>query len=94
MLQQLRVQTLFGLCSFLCKLGAGVQVDRSQWTTGKQQGMFAVIAFPVMALPLVPHPLGVVIHALPAEEVGIEPGVSLFFVLQAFQHELHVCFGQ
>src|SRR6266566_370137 len=52
------------------------------------------ITFPVMALPFVPHALGVVIHALPAEEVAIQAGVTLFFVLQALQHELQVCFGQ
>ena len=46
-----------------------------------------------MALPLVPHALGVVVHALPTEEVGIEPGVSLFFVLQARQHKVQLCFG-
>ena len=56
--------------------------------------MFAFITFPVMALPFVPHALGMVVHALPAEEVAIQPGVTLFFVLQALQHELQVCFGK
>src|SRR5260370_1180390 len=48
----------------------------------------------MMALPLVPHALGVVIHALAAEQVRVEPGISLFFVLQALQHELQVRFGK
>ena len=93
MFQELRVQAFFGLGGFFGELGAGIQVDGGERAAGQQQRVFAVIALPVMALPLVPHALGVVVHALSTEEVGIEPGVSLFFVLQARQHEVQLCFG-
>src|SRR5438270_7844065 len=56
--------------------------------------MFTFIALPVVSLPFVPHAFCVVIHTLAPEQMGIEPGISLFFVVQAREHKVQFCFGQ
>src|SRR5712691_6217672 len=56
--------------------------------------MFTFIALPMMSLPFVPHALGMVIHTPAPEQVGIEPAVSLLFVMQALQHNIQVRFWQ
>ena len=56
--------------------------------------MFTFIELPVRALPLIPHAFGVVIDTLATEEMGVEAGVSLFFILQALQYKLQVGFRE
>src|SRR5438045_611463 len=41
-----------------------------------------------MSLPLVPHALGMVKHTLAPEDMGIEAGVALLFVVQAGEHKV------
>ena len=92
--QQVGIQVLFSLGRFLGKLCAGVQVDRGQRSTCQEEGMFTFIELPVRALPLIPHALCVVIDTLATEEMGVEAGVSLFFILQALQYKLQVGFRE
>src|SRR6266567_3692889 len=92
-LEEIRIELLFGLGCLSGKPGTRLHVLPGQVVAGHQQRVFRFVGFPVVALPLVPQLFRVIVDALTAEEMRVQPGISLFAVAQAVQHEIDLGFG-